>query len=581
MGVFRKFSRLMDEKQKKKIVFLFFITVIGAFLEILGVSLMIPLLSAIMDSDIINTNTVISWVCGLLGINSHKNFVLVCVFTLIAVFVFKDLFLMFQTYVQTRFVCNNRFATMKKLFHAYINRPYEYYLSASSGEIVRVVQNDTLMAYRLFSTLLVMLSESIVSVALIITIFVIDWQMTTFVAIMMGMIILVISKGIKPIMKKAGRERLAEGASTNKWLLQGISGIKEIKVSNTERFFEENFETSGRKLIHAIKVDEVLNNVPKLLIEMVSVCSMLILIAIEIFLGRDIESLIPAFGAFAMAAIKLMPNANRIVNSISSISYNMSAVDKLLEQLDTLPKCKENVISDERREEKGVELAIDKTVELCNITYQYPNSEKKILDDASMVIPVGKSVGVIGTSGAGKTTAVDIMIGLLEPKEGKVLVDGVDIMKDYRGWLSHIGYIPQMIFMLDSTIRSNVAFGVNREEIDDDRVWHCLEEAQLAEFVRTLPKGLDTVIGERGMRVSGGQRQRIGIARALYGNPDLLLFDEATSALDTETEAAVMESINSLHGKKTMVIIAHRKQTIEGCDIVYRVKDGKIICEKQ
>lgn len=581
MGVFRKFSRLMDEKQKKKIVFLFFITVIGAFLEILGVSLMIPLLSAIMDSDIINTNTVISWVCGLLGINSHKNFVLVCVFTLIAVFVFKDLFLMFQTYVQTRFVCNNRFATMKKLFHAYINRPYEYYLSASSGEIVRVVQNDTLMAYRLFSTLLVMLSESIVSVALIITIFVIDWQMTTFVAIMMGMIILVISKGIKPIMKKAGRERLAEGASTNKWLLQGISGIKEIKVSNTERFFEENFETSGRKLIHAIKVDEVLNNVPKLLIEMVSVCSMLILIAIEIFLGHDIESLIPAFGAFAMAAIKLMPNANRIVNAISSISYNMSAVDKLLEQLDTLPKCKENVISDERREEKGVELAIDKTVELCNITYQYPNSEKKILDDASMVIPVGKSVGVIGTSGAGKTTAVDIMIGLLEPKEGKVLVDGVDIMKDYRGWLSHIGYIPQMIFMLDSTIRSNVAFGVNREEIDDDRVWHCLEEAQLAEFVRTLPKGLDTVIGERGMRVSGGQRQRIGIARALYGNPDLLLFDEATSALDTETEAAVMESINSLHGKKTMVIIAHRKQTIEGCDIVYRVKDGKIICEKQ
>ena len=581
MGVFRKFSRLMDEKQKKKIVFIFLITVIGAFLEILGVSLMIPLLSAIMDSDIINTNTVISWVCGLLGINSHKNFVLVCVFALIAVFVFKDLFLMFQTYVQTRFVCNNRFATMKKLFHAYINRPYEYYLSASSGEIVRVVQNDTLMAYRLFSTLLVMLSESIVSVALIITIFVIDWQMTTFVAIMMGMIILVISKGIKPIMKKAGRERLAEGASTNKWLLQGISGIKEIKVSNTERFFEENFETSGRKLIHAIKVDEVLNNVPKLLIEMVSVCSMLILIAIEIFLGRDIESLIPAFGAFAMAAIKLMPNANRIVNAISSISYNMSAVDKLLEQLDTLPKCKENVISDERREEKGVELAIEKTVELCNITYQYPNSEKKILDDASMVIPVGKSVGVIGTSGAGKTTAVDIMIGLLEPKEGKVLVDGVDIMKDYRGWLSHIGYIPQMIFMLDSTIRSNVAFGVNQEEIDDDRVWHCLEEAQLAEFVRTLPKGLDTVIGERGMRVSGGQRQRIGIARALYGNPDLLLFDEATSALDTETEAAVMESINSLHGKKTMVIIAHRKQTIEGCDIVYRVKDGKIICEKQ
>lgn len=307
---------------------------------------------------------------------------------------------------------------------------------------------------------------------------------------------------------------------------------------------------------------------------------MLSLIAIEILMGREIETLVPTLGAFAMAAVKLMPSANRIVGAISSISYSMPAVDKLIEHLDALAEFEKNGITYDSAKKADVDLVIDERVELRNITYHYPNTEKNVLEDASMVIPVGKSVGIVGTSGAGKTTAVDIMLGLLRPQVGNVLVDDVDVMNDYQGWMSHIGYIPQMIFMLDSSIRANVAFGVKPEEIDDEQVWHCLEEAQLAEFVRGLPEGLDTMIGERGVRISGGQRQRVGIARALYENPDLLLFDEATSALDNETEAAIMESINSLHGKKTMVIIAHRLQTIEGCDIVYRVKDGKIERER-
>ncbi|MCX4315549.1 MAG: ATP-binding cassette domain-containing protein, partial [Lachnospiraceae bacterium] len=225
-------------------------------------------------------------------------------------------------------------------------------------------------------------------------------------------------------------------------------------------------------------------------------------------------------------------------------------------------------------------LTFEREITLQNISYSYPNSEQHVLEHAQMSVPVGKSVGIVGTSGAGKTTAVDIMLGLLNPQEGQVLADGVDVMSVYTEWLSHIGYIPQTIFMLDDTIRANVAFGLAREEQTDEQVWYALQEAQLAEFVRSLPEGLDTQIGERGVRLSGGQRQRIGIARALYTNPELLIFDEATSALDNETEAAIMESINSLHGRKTMVIIAHRLQTIEGCDMVYRVKDGRIERER-
>ena len=225
-------------------------------------------------------------------------------------------------------------------------------------------------------------------------------------------------------------------------------------------------------------------------------------------------------------------------------------------------------------------ISLNKEIILSKISYHYPNMEQNVLTDACMRIPVGASVGIIGMSGAGKTTIVDILLGLLKPQAGTVLADGVDVSTFYGEWLSYIGYIPQMIFMLDETIRRNVAFGIPDEKIDDEKVWEVLEEAQLAEFVRNLPQKLDTQIGERGVRLSGGQRQRIGIARALYTDPDLLVFDEATSSLDNETEAAMIESINHLHGKKTLIIIAHRLHTIKGCDIVYRIMDGKVIREK-
>lgn len=580
IGIIRKFSLLLNLRQKRRVALLFIISIFGAFLEMLGVSLMIPIISAIMNPAIIQTNSVISRICSILDLHSYTTFVVVCILALIAVFVFKDIFLILQYYAQTRFVCNNRFATQQKLLHAYFNRSYEYYLNASTAEIMRVVQNDAGQVYNLLSTLLFMASESIVSLVIIITIFVIDWKMTLFVAIMMTSIVVIIAKVVKPIMKNAGVELQRHSTITNKWLLQAINGIKEVKVSRKEYFFEDNYQKSGKYLIHSEKVNNVVSNIPRLLIEMVSICSMLSLIAVQILKGREVETLVPTLGAFAMAAVKLMPSANRIVGAINSIAYNEPALDRLIEHLSELEKIEKDGNAFDSGKKADVDLTIDNRVELRNISYHYPNTSNNVLDSASMIIPVGKSVGIVGTSGAGKTTAVDIMLGLLIPQSGAVYVDDVDVMSDYRGWLSHIGYIPQMIFMLDESIRSNVAFGVKQEDIDDEKVWHCLEEAQLAEFVRKLPNGLNTMIGERGVRISGGQRQRIGIARALYEDPDLLLFDEATSALDNETEAAIMESINSLHGKKTMVIIAHRLQTIEGCDIVYRVNDGKISRER-
>lgn len=572
----KKFNRLLNPRQKNRVWILFLMMLVGAVLEVLGVSLMLPLMSALMQEDILETNEVIGNVAATLGIPSHKRFVLLCLLALFIIYIVKDLFLMLEYYAQARFVNNNRFGTQVSLLRALLSRPYEYFLSANSGEVMRIIQEDTNQTYNLLTTLLFFATEMLVSIAVFITIFVIDPQMTIFVMIIMGVVMLMITKVVKPIMEKEGLSRQKHYALANKWLLQSISGIKEIKVGHKEKFFESSFEASGKKLAQAERRNNVYGNVPRLMIEMSSVCAMLTVIAILIIGGRDMQSLIPSLSAFVMAAVKLLPASNRIVTAINSIAYQTPALDKMLENIEIIEKDKGAEPIDLDGEAAIEKMSFKDTILLSDITYAYPNSESDVLSGADMAIPVDTSVGIVGASGAGKTTAVDILLGLLAPKGGHVYCDGVDVMENYPGWLSIIGYIPQSIFMLDDTIRANVAFGIAADKISDEQVWHALREAQLEEFIKGLPDRLDTQIGERGIRLSGGQRQRIGIARALYTDPELLIFDEATSSLDNETEAAIMESINSLQGKKTLIIIAHRLQTIENCDIVYRVSDGKI-----
>ena len=582
-SVIKKFNKLLNGKQKSRLAVLGLITVIGAFLEVIGVSLMLPLITAIMQPDIIHTNSYMVYVCDILDLHSHRTFVIICIIAVILVFIFKDLFLIMQYYIQARFVYNNQFATQQRMLNGFLNRPYEFFLNAESGEILRVIQSDVPMTYGLLTTMLSMFTETIASLAISVTIFIIDPIMTTFVIIMMAIVVVVISKLLKPVLKKKGEERHTHGSLTYKWLIQSITGIKEIKVGVKENFFEENFTISGRKYISAEKWSTVFSNIPRLMIEMVSVCSTLAFIAFMIYKGKEIEKLLPTLGAFAMAAMKLMPSANRIVAAMNQVVFQEPSLNKLVVDIEMFEKDEVDYNKYRKQDKCKIEnkLSFNDKIELKNITYSYQNSDRLILDDANMVIPIGKSIGIVGASGAGKTTAVDLLLGVLLAKEGLILADGINVMDNYSEWLSHVGYIPQSIFMLDDDIKSNVAFGIKKEEQDEERVWEAIREAQLEGFVKGLKEGIHTQIGERGMRLSGGQKQRIGIARALYSNPEILVFDEATSALDSDTEVAVMSSINGLHGKKTMIIIAHRLQTIKECDLVYRVENGKIFEEEK
>lgn len=585
--IVKKFSGIMTHEQKVRVVILAALMVVGAILEMGGVSLVFPLMTAVMDKDFLDT-WYMQIVCDAFHIQTGGEAMILILSALIFIYIVKNAFLFFEYYLQYRFVCNNRFRVQRQLLQVYMYRPYEFYLNATTAEIMRIINTDVVNAFNLLTTVLNFFTEIIVSAALIIIIFVIDPVMAAMIGLVLGFIMLLIFKAVKPVLRRASQRFMKNTSLSNKWLLQSLNGMKDVKVSHKEEYFIEEYAVYGKKAIDAEKINSVVTMLPRLLIEAVSVSAVLAVLIVLLKMGKSINELMPQLTAFAFAAVRLLPSTTRISGAVNAAAFQEPMLDNLIKNLNAAKayeqqKQEEETAEENKRreaEKSGRKLTYEKQFELSHISFAYPNADKKVLDDAQMRIPVGASVGIIGTSGSGKTTAVDLLLGLLKPQSGKVLTDGQDIREDYYGWLSHLSYIPQTIYMLDDTICANIAFGVQKEQIDHARVQKAVEEAQLKAFIDSLPEGLETKIGERGVRLSGGQRQRIGIARALYTDPELVIFDEATSALDNETEAAIMESINSLHGRKTLVIIAHRLTTIEECDYIFRVENGQIMLER-
>lgn len=576
---------LLDKKQKHKMVLLVFLMLIGAVLETLGVSMILPVMSVVMEENAVQKHAYLQVVCDLFHIayDDTRTLMILVMVGLIVIFAVKNVFLFFQQKVQLKFVYTNQFATSRRMMINFMERPYEYYLNADTSVIQRSITSDVNNMYGLILSLLQLVSEGIVFVCLIAVSLVSDVMMSITVALLLVVVLAIIKWVLKPIMRKAGEENQDYYSGLYKWIDQSVMGIKEIKIANKENYFINEYAKCGEGYVNAVQRYNLYNATPRLLIETVALAGMIFYMMIQLLSGVQVTAILPQLTLLALVAMRLIPCANRINNHLTSISYFepffMGVSDNLQEEIRD-----ESIDYNAASYQKKVEiqkLEIRHNIQLKDIVYKYPNTETLIFDRANMEIPIGKSVGIVGTSGAGKTTIVDILLGLLQIQSGEILADGVEVREHYQSFLKDIGYIPQTIFMIDSTIRKNVAFGVADEDIDDAKVWRALQEAQLDEFVRGLPDGLDTSIGERGIRISGGQRQRIGIARALFEDPEVLVLDEATSALDNETEAAIMESINMLHGKKTLIIIAHRLQTIEKCDMVYRVEKGQVTIERQ
>ena len=580
-----KVNYIFDKKQKMQSVLLCIGLFLGALLELVGVSFITQLVTLISNPEKIHSNEIMQYCYNFFNMTSDRQFFLFVVIALIFVYLIKNIYLLWINYVQYTFVFNNQLRLSGRLIDCYLKKPYTYHLDNNSAEMVRNVMLDSERFFQMLLSVFLTFSEILVSALLCVFLLVVDPVITISVVAILAVftgLYLVLFKGKA---KKYGKTNQIYDGKMHQSINQALGAVKDIKILHREKYFADSFLAYGKKKMTAVRNNNVLGQFPKYLIETVCIGTVLLVLVFKIYKGEDLNTMIPQLAAFAIAAFKLLPSVSKINNYANLIVFLKPSVDLIYRDI----KDTEDMVNYEISDESGniIELThdggrIDNTsykadkISINNIVYRYPHTDRDVLKGVSFEIPLGKSIGLMGESGSGKSTLADVILGILTPTIGTVMYGNMDVHKHPLKWSKKLAYIPQSIFLCDDTIRNNVAFGIDEDKIDDEKVWEALREAQLEQFVKAQPDGLDSMVGERGVRISGGQRQRIGIARALYDNPEILVLDEATSALDSGTESAVMEAIDKLSGTMTLIIIAHRLSTIKNCDYVYKVENGNI-----
>lgn len=578
MDLLKKLNYIFERRQKMQLTILFVIIIGGALWELLGITAIMPFVNVAMDPLSIFESNILYYFFDAFNMSSPNMFLAFLAGVLILIYLVKNLYLTMMNYCIYRFSYNNQKRISEKLLASYLKQPYTFFLQKNSAELIRNISEDVSMLIDTVLSAMQLIVEVLVCGLLLVYLLFMDKTITLVVGVVLVLFLLLIMRTLKINIQKRGQNVREAREGITKWLFQTFGGIKETKLLEREDFFENRYSEQSAKFAYNHGIYQTLSYIPKPAMETACVASLLGVIAIKLVRGVDSTYFISTVSIFAVAAFRLLPAFNRITGYMSRIMFNHYGVDSVYHDLKEVEELERELRARENLVEK---LPFEKEIVIKNVSFHYPNVEEKVLDNVSVTIPKNKSVAFIGPSGAGKTTLADILLSVLTPQKGAVLVDGENIEHNIRQWHSKLGYIPQTIYLIDDTIRNNISYGIEEADIDEDRIWEVVKEAQLKEFVDSLDDGLDTYIGEGGVRLSGGQRQRIGIARALYGDPEILILDEATSALDTDTETAVMEAIDSLAGKKTLVIIAHRLSTIENCDIVYEIKGRDVVKKKE
>ncbi|MBO4374297.1 MAG: ABC transporter ATP-binding protein [Lachnospiraceae bacterium] len=570
----KKINYILDRGQKFRLFILMLVIIGGAFLETLGVSAVLPLVNIVTNPEVIHTNKYLRLVGEVLGISNVRTYVLVAALALIVVYIVKNVYILFMYNLQYRYTYNNQRRVSYRIMQCYLSQDYLFHVDHNVSELIRNCSSDVNGFFTVVLAVIQLVTEGCTCLFLVIFLLMQDVATTIMILILMALFTLVVLGIFRKKLTQYGQRNREISALTSRWLLQAFQGIKDIKVSNKESYFLDSYDDSYKKQVSIQRRQSVLTIAPRPIMETVCICGLLGFIAFRIYLGGEMEEFVPVLSVFAVAAIRMLPSFNRISGYVGSIMFNKPSLEAVYEDLQSIERLRQAL---EKDNEDETVIELDRGIRCEGIRFYYPSRpEKLIVDGVSFEIPRNKSVAFVGPSGSGKTTLADIILGVLTPVNGHIYADDIDVYEHLHAWHNIVGYIPQSIYMIDDTVRANVAFGVAPEDINDEDIWRALKEAQLDEFIREQPEGLDTNIGSMGVKLSGGQRQRIGIARALYRDPKVLILDEATSALDTETETAVMEAIDSLAGSKTMIIIAHRLTTIRNCDIIYEVKNGKI-----
>ena len=562
---FKKIRALLPRAQKKALIILSFLLLIGMFFEILGLGILLPILTILLNPEQLSEILVYITIVDI-TVFSFNEVMVFCLLSLFFIYVFKTLFLVFITYKQNVILENIGISIQNKLFSKQLYQPYRDHLYRDFSDIIKDVHVEIIYFVSFCRSLITLLVEIALVISILATILYLEPRGALAIGIIFGVLALIFLQLSKKKLKVWGDTREALDRKILKTLTDSLSGIKEVKLFHKEAYFLDALKKNNYKKAKIFANYQTLSQIPRFYLELITIIGMVGLILVLFYNGVKTTQIVTLLGVFVAAAFRMIPSVNRILSALQNIKYYGATVNKIYNQIIGFDFSKSN--------KNSKQFAFDKEIKLEDIQFSY--KEKIILNSTNLEIKKGTTIGIVGASGSGKSTLVDLINGLLKPTKGTITVDGIEIDEFIKSWQQSIGYVGQEIFLIDDTIKANIAFGMSDQEINMDSIYKALEAAQLSSFIDDLELGIETKVGERGVQLSGGQKQRIGIARALYHNPSVLIFDEATASLDHETEKQVMNSIYNLKQDKTMIIIAHRISTLEDCDQVYEVKNGKI-----
>lgn len=572
----KKIYTLFPDSDHYKLLILFGMMMFASLLEVLGIGMIPVFVSTVAAPQKIMEYPVLGDLLKNIGITTSESLVIYGGVLLIIVYIFKNVYLAFFQYIKKKFIENRGVYLQDRIFRAYMTAPYIFYINRNSAELLRNVTSEvgkiisgTLMPF------LDLVLNACMFVFILGTLLFFEPLITLVAIVVLGGGGYFFLQYTKEKTKEYGKDNREARSEKNKAVLQGLNGFKDARILNREESFLDHYRVNAERSKRANIYEYVVSKMPKPIIETLAVSGILSIAFLMVGQGREVSAIIPVLALFGAATVKLMPVLNQVIKQATTIRYNSASVYAIFDDLMLL----ENNYRSFRMKILDEQDKMDfyRKIDLTDVTFDYPNADEHAVCNVSISIDEGSAIAFVGPSGAGKTTLVDIVLGLLEPQSGTITADGTDIFGNIRGWQKNVGYIPQSIYLLDDTIKRNIAFGIPDEEIDDEKLWDAIEAAQLIELVERLDKGVETVVGERGVRLSGGQQQRIGIARALYDNPQVLVMDEATSSLDNLTEKYVIEAIERLRGDRTIIMIAHRLSTVKNCDTIYMMKEGQVV----
>ncbi len=566
----KKIWAMLPTHRKRGAIGLWLLMVLGMAFEMLGAGLVIPVIALLTQDDIAVRYPIFQQFSNSIGNPEKPTLVIFAMVSLITVYLVKNTYLAFLAWKQSKFIFDVQSELAQKLFAVYLRQPYTFHLQRNTANLIRNLQGEMgLLINSALSPCILICAESLVVLGLFMLLILTEPFGTLAVFGVLFVAGAVFHRSTKHhIFQWSIKRQLHEGFRL-KQLSQGLGGVKDVKLLGREDDFLNQYALHTTQTMKMNQRQFAMQQMPRLWLELLAIIGLAILMITMILRDRPMADVLPTLALFAAISFRLMPSANRLISSFQQIRFSIPAVDLLHKEL--------NLETDKEVVEALPEKRFEKNFRLENVSFSYPGTSKKALSSVSLTINKGELVGFVGESGSGKSTLIDVILGLLTPDEGGAYMDDINITQSPRSWQNQVGYVPQSIYLTDDTLRRNVAFGLADEDIDDALVLRALEAAQLGRFVRELKDGVGTIVGERGVRLSGGQRQRIGIARALYHNPNVLVFDEATSALDTETEMDVMESVIALRKSKTILIVAHRLSTVQRCDQIYRLAFGEIV----